>query len=331
MREGKPQWYSILMTSHIAHPRAAVTIAPERPGVYFFYSADRQNLYIGKAINLRNRLKQHFPAEEKPRKRPSRQHVAAASTVWVSWIVTESELHALVLEDKLIKNHSPIANKRQKKFLLQEYIGILESRRYISFGANEPVPKNVAEYYGPFSDRYFVNELLEIGKRFFGIDSGRSEAMFEIAGVDHGDLDFRSFLAAEDTKFMEHLNTKMRLYASARQFELAANVRDTLDFCEKFIKRQRFRHQFRTGCLAIQNINGSNQTWLFTKGRLSYHSPEILSRGAIKQFFFSGQPHDKLNEPDWALFDRAQVVQSWLTKNRAICTYWFEDTLKNPF
>ena len=99
-----------------ARQRLVAGSAPDLPGVYFFYGENKQILYIGKAINVRKRLLQHFPALERVTSRPSRQQVAAAASETVCWIVTESELHALVLEDELIKRHLPITNKQYKKY-----------------------------------------------------------------------------------------------------------------------------------------------------------------------------------------------------------------------
>ena len=305
----------------------AVTISPHLPGVYSFYSSDRQLLYIGKAVDLKKRLRQHFPTEGKTQRRPTRQQIAAASTALVSWIVTESELHALVLEDELIKAFLPITNKRQKKFLLQEYIGVTDNKRrsYVSFGVDSPIPSKVVDHFGPFSDSFVVDDLFEIGNRYFGIRRngfGLGDLMPE-ATADHQAGKFPSFLCGESDEVLEHQQSLMETLAARREFERAGKVRDDLEFCRRFLKRQRFSQRFRHECLAIVSIDGAAQTWLFSRGKLIMHAPGAMGRDAVASYLENELVKERSCEPDWALFDRGHVVYSWLYKNRGLCDYWF--------
>ena len=162
-----------------------------------------------------------------------------------------------------------------------------------------------------------------MGNRYFGISCGQSEAIQGMTDYSNQAGDFRSFLAGKDTRAMDRLEALMKSYASSRQFELAAKARDALEFCEIFMRRQSFHLQFRNSCLAIQGRD-SRQTWLFIKGRLSLHTPAIMKHGAIKLHFLSESLKPYECEADWRILDRAQVVQSWLYKNRGTCTHWFE-------
>lgn len=275
---------------------------------------------------------QHFPRDDKRHGHPSRQQIAAASTELACWTKAESELHALVLEDALIKMHLPIANKRQKKFMLQEYIGLSKAypKHFVSFSAGGPVPDNVERYFGPFSDRFFVKRLLQFGNRFFGIACGQlcgltntelgQKVSFDGKGADA----FCSFLTASDTQIFDHLENLMSSYASSRQFELAAKTRDNIEFCRDYFKRHGFQHNFKHRCLAIRQVERHHLTWLFTRGRLTKYTSEEMSRGTITRHFISETQQGHEREPDWAVFDRAQVVRTWLFKNRRNSAYWFE-------
>ena len=303
-----------------ARQRLVAGSAPDLPGVYFFYGENKQILYIGKAINVRKRLLQHFPALERVTSRPSRQQVAAAASETVCWIVTESELHALVLEDELIKRHLPITNKQYKKFLLQEYIGLADSNPpyLFSFAAKGPVPDKAVDSFGPFSDEYVIKDVLDIGRRYCGIDTdgglrGAKIPEFEV---------FLAFLAASDDRIFDFIETSMKEFASSNQFELAAKARDHLIFCEKYLSRQRFFQKFRDGCLAIQCRHSRGQTWLFLHGKLIMYRADLVSQDELLKAIRSRTSENV--DPDWMLYDRATVVRSWINKNRASCDYWFE-------
>jgi len=310
----------------------AVTISPHLPGEHSFYSSDRQLLYIGKAVDLKKRLRQHFPTEGKTQKRPTRQQIAAASSSLISWIVTESELHALVLEDELIKAFLPITNKRQKKFLLQEYIGVTDNKKrsYISCSVDTPLPSDVMEHFGPFSDSFVVDDLFEIGNRYFGIRRNGfclGDLMPETK-ADHQTGTFPSFLRGENEEILKHQQWLMEALAARREFERAGKVRDDLEFCRRFLKRQRFNQRFRHECLAIVSIDGAEQTWFFSHGKLILHTRGALAHGtvarnAVASYLESELVEEQNREPDWVLFDRGQVVFSWLYKNRELCDYWF--------
>ena len=326
MGTGANRRYSFsVMSVPQAKPRLAARNAPDLPGVYFFYGDNRQILYIGKAISLRKRLLQHFPAIDRVSSRPSRQQVAAAATETACWIVTESELHALVLEDEPIKRHIPITNKQYKKFLLQEYIGLADSNppHLFSFAAKGPVPDKVIQCYGPFSDEYVIKEVLEIGRRYCGLDDGG----FYLDSEHPGSEVFLAFLAASDDRIFECIKSAMKKFASCNQFELAAKARDHLVFCEKYLSRQRFFRKFRGSYLAVQCRDGGGQTWLFLHGKLIIYRAELISLDELHL-----QPRTSESgelEADWMLFDRAKVVRSWLNKNRASCEYWFEPDRAN--
>ncbi|MBT3274468.1 MAG: GIY-YIG nuclease family protein [Spirochaetales bacterium] len=290
------------------HGLAAIAEAPRAPGVYLFYSDVHLLLYVGKAIDLRRRLRQHFPVKNTVSPRPTRQQTAAASTSWVSWVLCESELHALVLEDKIIKDHLPITNKKQKKFLLQQYITLepADKGRFTSGDISSIPHKKGTEIFGPFSDRFAVKNIFEIAAGYFGISGMVPGITFLPAGgPTEGAQNFRNFLIGSDDLIMEIIEERMKRSAEERRFEEAAKHRETLAFCSRFLDRQRFIRQFADNDL---EISGESNRWVFHRGAfLDNEDPDY--------FASSSRP--------WLLFDRALVVLIWLGKNQSRYRYRF--------
>jgi len=283
------------------HPAAAAArVAPGLPGVYFFYSSDHQLLYVGMSKNLTRRLAQHFPVSRKVQPRPTRQHRAAASTAMVTWIHCKTELDALLLEDRLIKRHLPIVNKRQKKFQLQQYAAV---RR-----GDKPQVRTVGlagigdlsgwELYGPFPDQYYLDKVMDIARRYLG---GTVEGLRKTLDVEA----LRRFLAGSDESILKRIEQSMNRHAAARMFELAHEDKRSLLFAGRFLERQRFVRSFARHTLAIDHIDGSS--WRFARGAL----------------FEDEQAASPASETPWWLLDRAIIVYSWLHRNRDETQYRF--------
>jgi excinuclease ABC subunit C len=90
---------------------------PERPGVYIYRSSDRKVIYVGKAVVLRNRVRSYFQANRDPKTRRLVSEIAD-----LEWIVTDTELEALILENELIKRYRPRFNVRLKDDKTYPYI-----------------------------------------------------------------------------------------------------------------------------------------------------------------------------------------------------------------
>ncbi|MEE8323928.1 MAG: GIY-YIG nuclease family protein, partial [Candidatus Bathyarchaeia archaeon] len=126
---------------------------PAEPGVYLFTDDTGTVLYVGKAKNLRSRINSYFSASEHSRKT---QHLIAQIR-GIDWIVVDNEVEALLLENKLVKQHMPKYNMTLKDAKSFAYIAltkepnprILTSRRHSSKW----------ETFGPFTDGYLRREL----------------------------------------------------------------------------------------------------------------------------------------------------------------------------
>jgi len=137
---------------------------PKTPGVYLFKDNKRDIIYVGKAINLRNRVKNHFTD-----KKTDLRHQTLISLVKkVDYQVVSSELEALLLEARLIKQYRPKYNallKDDKRYL---YVGISKEKYPRIYLLRKPeIEENLADWFGPYPTAQAIKEILRLLRRIF--------------------------------------------------------------------------------------------------------------------------------------------------------------------
>ena len=231
--------------------------------------------------------------------RPTRQHIAAASTECVCWVVCPSELYALILEDKIIKTCRPIANKRQKKFLLQQYITLNTSSNKPRFQAIDIDQVQTGEFdrlFGPFSDKFIVKEVFAIGAKYFGVSDNLPGSSLPFPSFGQGEIEgFTKFLAGEESQVLTIIQNKMTACSRKNLYEEAIKHRENLNFCERYLERQRFISRFAKFDLDIDSPE---------YGKFYFRRGAFLEDEFEGGFLAGAQP--------WLLFDRAMVVYTWL-------------------
>ncbi len=230
---------------------------PARPGVYLMYNIKGQVIYVGKAINLANRVRSYFHASAQENAKTRR---LVAEIVRFEWIITDSEVEALILEANLIKQHRPRFNVRLKDDKRYPYLKI----------TNEAFPKVIitrrmdydgGRYFGPYTSTGALRETLDLLRRLFPYRTCDRE----ITGADAkpclyfdlklclgpciGAVDREEYLAmlAQLAEFMEgrtesvisDLEQQIREAAEALRFERAARVRDRLLALRQVTERQK--------------------------------------------------------------------------------------------
>ena len=137
---------------------------PTTPGVYQMLAGNGEVLYVGKAANLRNRLRSYFssPSGMAPKIRAMVQHIAD-----FSFIVAESEQEALLLESNLIKRHQPHFNARLKDDKNYLYIKIDVAEDFPQVYLTRRVSNDGARYFGPFASASSVRQTLALLKKLF--------------------------------------------------------------------------------------------------------------------------------------------------------------------
>lgn len=132
---------------------------PKTPGVYFFKNKEEQIIYIGKAKDIKKRVRSHFASQARKERGWRNTIIDYAKVKTIDFIPTKSEKDALILESQLVKKHQPYYNlalKDDKNFL---YIGFTQEQYPKVFTTRQP-KKIKADYFGPFVAGYETKEFL---------------------------------------------------------------------------------------------------------------------------------------------------------------------------
>ncbi len=240
--------------NHLDALRTFVATLPERPGVYFMHDANDAIVYVGKARRLRARVRQYFTAVEA--KEPRLKQLA--DTVRrVSFTETGSELGALLLESRLIKELQPRFNRASRRYRSRPFIR-LETTPYPRASVASFTLDDGAEYFGPLSGRRQAEIVSEVVARFFKLrecdDAGfaRGPCLYQGLGrclapcvtrdteAYSAEVDrVRAFLTGQATDIQDDLRAAMLEAATRREFELAGTYRDWLAALDRMADHQK--------------------------------------------------------------------------------------------
>ena len=229
---------------------------PARPGVYAFHSQRGRLLYIGKAKRLDRRVKSYFSSIESlnARKRKMMKKVRR-----IEWTETRTELEALLLESRRIKEEKPSYNRAQRRYRRRPFIRLDTSADFPTVAWSRTLEDDGAEYYGPLRNVERAEAVVDIIGRFFQLrecgdaefrlgsrclyaDLERCTAPCETE--DHNAyqaaLDrVRAFLTGRDASILDALTERMQQASANLDFERAAAFRDTRDHLARLLETQR--------------------------------------------------------------------------------------------
>lgn len=143
---------------------------PDRPGVYIMHDSSDAIIYVGKAVNLKNRVKQYFQFS---RNHSSKIRQMVSNVQRFEYIITDSELEALVLECNLIKLHRPRYNTMLKDDKTYPFIKITMGEKYPRIVADREMKKDKSRYFGPYTSKKAVNDIIELLNRTYGLRTCR--------------------------------------------------------------------------------------------------------------------------------------------------------------
>ncbi len=139
---------------------------PSQPGVYIMHDARDRIIYVGKAISLKNRVRQYFQSS---RNKTAKIEQMVSKIAWFEYIVTDSEMEALVLECNLIKEHRPRYNTMLKDDKTYPYIKVTLSEEFPRILLSRNVKKDKNKYYGPYTSAGAVKDTLELIHKLYKI------------------------------------------------------------------------------------------------------------------------------------------------------------------
>jgi len=231
---------------------------PDKPGAYIFRDGHHRVIYVGKAKSLRSRVPAYFGVGLHPR---TQAMVDAARSV--DWIITESEVAALMLEYSLIKEHRPRFNVKLVDDKSYPYLAITRSHPWPRAMVMRGKKRKGNEYFGPYAHTYAIRKTLDQLLRTFPVRTC-SNAMFDrqqaqgrpcllyhiekcsgpcIAAVERDDYEelvdgLASFLEGDIEGVVADLETQMWEASERQEFELAARYRNRLEDVRKATLRQ---------------------------------------------------------------------------------------------
>lgn len=330
--------------------QATLDTSPQKTGCYLMQNAEGEVIYVGKAVNLRNRLRSYFhnSAQLHPRTRQMVQRIHH-----IEWIVVGSELEALILEMNLIKKHHPYYNVRLKDDKRYPYIKIHWGSDFPKVTVTRQLLEDGSRYYGPYTSVWAVHQTLDALRRIFpyltcdreitGQDT-RACLYYDIklctapciavinrAGYRQVIEDLCAFLEGRTEPIVTRLQAEMLQAAEELRFERAATLRDKLQAIEKIVERQKvvFSSDFLdSDVVAMARANGDACVQVFfIRGGKLIGREYFLLEGAedtpdssvmaefLKQFYDQTQtvPAQLLLPHE---VEEAKIIEQWLTSRR---------------
>lgn len=132
---------------------------PAQPGVYIMHDAKDEIIYVGKAVSLKNRVRQYFQSS---RNKTAKIEQMVSRIVRFEYIITDSELEALVLECNLIKEHQPRYNTMLKDDKAYPYIKVTVSEEYPRVMFSRTMTKDKNKYFGPYTSAGAVKDTIDL-------------------------------------------------------------------------------------------------------------------------------------------------------------------------
>jgi len=322
---------------------------PPKPGVYLMKDAYGHVVYVGKAINLRNRVRSYFhsPHEQAPKVRRLVEHVSD-----LEFIVTGSELEALILECNLIKKHRPRYNVRLKDDKHYPYIKITLQDEFPRVLTVRRMHDDGARYFGPYTSSKAVQQTLEVLHRLFPYlickreitGKDRRPCLYYHIGRCVGPCigavtpeEYRTltqqvvlFLEGKQERIVTDLQRGMELASRSLQFERAAALRDQIRALQQVVEKQRivsasrddqdviaFAREDGQVCVQTFFIRGGKlmgREYFVLTGTQDEENHQVMS-SFVKQFYDKAAhiPADILLQHS---VDEALVIEEWLRRKR---------------
>ena len=236
---------------------------PAKPGVYLMHNAQDEIIYVGKARILKNRVRQYFQSGYK---RSIKIEHMVSHIAYFEYIITDSELEALVLECNLIKEHRPHYNTMLKDDKSYPYIKVTVQEDYPRILFCRNVKRDKSKYFGPYTSAGAVKETIELMHKVYKIrncnrllprDIGKERPCLyhQINQCDAPCQGLVSkeeykknveqalcFLNGDDKKIIQDLEEKMQAAAAELEFEQAAEYRDLIDNVKRIGEKQKINH-----------------------------------------------------------------------------------------
>ncbi len=332
-----------------SHLQAILDTAPTKPGCYLMKDTAGKVIYVGKAINLRNRLRSYFhtSTQENPRTRHMVRNITD-----IEWIVVGSELEALILEMNLIKKHRPHYNVRLKDDKRYPYVKVHWADAFPKVTVTRQIVNDGSRYFGPYTSVWAVHQTLDVLRRIFpyltcdrtitGQDE-RACLYYDIklctapcigaidqAGYRQVIDDLCKFLEGRTEPIVSRMQKEMVQAAVELRFERAATLRDQLQAIEKVVERQKIvsSEYVDSDVVAMARSDGEAcvQVFFIRAGKLigreyfllegADNSPDADVIAEFLKQFYDQTPMVPAQVMLPHEVEEAQIIKQWLSSRR---------------
>ncbi|KNZ42908.1 excinuclease ABC subunit UvrC [Acetobacterium bakii] len=322
---------------------------PQSPGVYLMKNLQGVIIYVGKAINLRNRVRQYFHSASNltPKTVVLVSHIETIET-----IVTDSEMEALILECLLIKNHRPQYNILLKDDKNYPWIKVTLNEEYPRIMMTREHKKDKSKYFGPFTSGFAVKNTIEAILKIYplrtcnrhvsyGKKIGRPCLNYHIGQCQapcQGNVSTEKYakeidevldvLNGRHSDLIKKLREKMQLAAVSQDYEEAAKLRDQISGIEHIVEKQKIistseqdqdfialAQEGDLGCVQVFHVREGKllgRDHFFMEGITEVEIPEIMEN-FVKQYYASCGyiPSEILLEETMT---DAETISRWLSQ-----------------
>ena len=331
------------------HLKGILDTLPVKPGCYIMKNSSGEVIYVGKAVNLRSRVRSYFQ-ERADQERKVIKLVAQITDL--EWILVGSELEALILEMNLIKKHRPRFNVRLKDDKRYPYIKVHLADPFPKVTVTRQMVKDGSRYFGPYTSVWAVHQTLDLLRHIFpyltcdreitGQDarpclyydiklcSGPCIGVIDKTGYALLISELCAFLDGRTDPIVSRMQTDMVRASEELNFEKAAVLRDQLQSIERVVEKQKVisSDQSDSDVLAIARSDNEAciQVFFIRNGKLmgreyfvmegTEEIPDNQVIGEfIKQFYTEAAViPDKVLLPNE--IEEAQIIRQWLNTRR---------------
>lgn len=324
---------------------------PGRPGVYMMFDEKEQIIYVGKAISLKNRVRQYFQSSRNKGIKIERMvtHIKR-----FEYIVTDSELEALVLECNLIKEHRPKYNTMLMDDKSYPFIKVTVQEVYPRVMLARIQKRDGAKYFGPYTSSTAVKDTIDLVRKLYNIrscnrnlpkDTGKErpclnyhikqckapcQAYISPEDYEKNIANAIAFLSGKFDGVIKELKVKMEEASEGLEFEKAIEYRELMNSVIKISQKQKITNNDMSDrdiiAMEIDNEDAVVQIFFVRNGRLIGRDhfyvkiakgdieEEILST-FIKQFY-SGTPYIPRELLIEKTINELNIIESWLTDKK---------------
>ena len=329
---------------------------PGRPGVYIMHDENDAIIYVGKAVSLKNRVRQYFQTSRN--KGPKIEQMVTKIRRF-EYIVTDSELEALVLECNLIKEHRPKYNTMLKDDKTYPFIRVTVAEDFPRLLFSRRMSKDKSKYFGPYTSAWAVKETIDLLRKLYRIRSCSRKLPEEI-GLERPCLNYHikqcdapcqgyidretyrknvdqalRFLNGDYDPLLNMLESRMTAASEEMNFEEAITYRDLLSSARQIAQKQKITHEDGEDkdvlALSADGLDAIVQVFFIRGGRMigrdhfwmkiGYNEKKSAILGSFIRQFYAGTPfipRELMLETD---IEDHELIEQWLSGRKGSRVY----------